>query len=55
VRFTLSEDITAAIPPGDERLYEMMLGVGANFTPLSAAERKELLAKSAGVEPIFKA
>jgi hypothetical protein len=55
VRFTLSEDITAAIPPGDEKLYEMMLEFGAGFKPLSAAERKELLAKSAGLEPIFKA
>jgi predicted aldo/keto reductase-like oxidoreductase len=55
VRFTWSEDVTSAIPPGDEGLYEMMLGFASSFKPLSAAERKELLAKAAGLEPIFKA
>jgi predicted aldo/keto reductase-like oxidoreductase len=55
VRFTLSEDITAAIPPGDERLYEMMLDFAASFKPLSAAERKQLLASASGVKPIFEA
>lgn len=55
VRFTLSEDITAAIPPGDERLYERMLDIGASFEPLTAAERQSLLARAAGIEPIFRA
>jgi aryl-alcohol dehydrogenase-like predicted oxidoreductase len=54
VRFTLSEDVTAAIPPGDEKLYERMLELAASFKPLSSSERKQLLAKAAGVEPIFK-
>lgn len=53
VRFTLSEDITAAIPPGDERLFRMALDIAAAFQPLSAQERKELLASAAGVKPIF--
>jgi aryl-alcohol dehydrogenase-like predicted oxidoreductase len=55
VRFTLSEDVTAAIPPGDVRLYERMLEFALTFQPLSSSERKQLLAKAAGVEPIFKA
>ena len=55
LRFTLSEDITAAIPPGDERLFQMALDLAPGFKPLSAAERRTLLAGTAGVEPIFRA
>ena len=55
LRFTLSEDITAAIPPGDERLFQMALDLASGFKPLSAAERRTLLAGTAGVEPIFRA
>ncbi len=55
LRFTLSEDITAAVPPGDERLYAMALDIAASFTPLTAAERQALLASTRGTSPIFKA
>ncbi|HSB17063.1 MAG TPA: aldo/keto reductase [Bryobacteraceae bacterium] len=54
LRFTLSEDITAAVPPGDERIYAMALDIAAAFTPMTAAERQELLASSQGTAPIFK-
>lgn len=53
LRFTLSEDITATIPPGDERIFRMALELAAEFQPLTAAERKELLAGAAGTKPIF--
>ena len=55
LRFTLSEDVTAAIPPGDERLYEMALDLAAGYQPLSPAERKRLLARAEGVDPLFRA
>jgi len=55
LRFTLSEDITAAIPPGEEKLFRMAIEAAMRFKPLTAPERKELLAGSAGVEPIFRA
>ncbi len=55
IRFTLSEDITAAIPPGEEKLFRMAIEAAMRFKPLSPAERRELLAASAGVEPIFRA
>jgi aryl-alcohol dehydrogenase-like predicted oxidoreductase len=55
LRFTLSEDITAAIPPGDEGLFEMALELASEFKPLSAGERRTLLAGTAGVEPLFRA
>jgi len=55
LRFTLSQDITAAIPPGDERLYELALSIAAEFRPLKAGEQKDVLARAKGVEPIFRA
>jgi predicted aldo/keto reductase-like oxidoreductase len=55
LRFTLSEDITAAVPPGDERLYELALDIAADFRPMSPAERKQLLASASGIEPVFRA
>jgi len=55
LRFTLSEGVTAAIPPGDEHIYRIALDIAAGFKPLSAAERKRLLASAKSVKPIFTA
>ncbi len=55
LRFTLSQEITATVPPGDERLWRLAMDVAATFRPMSAAEQKQLLARTAGVEPIFRA
>jgi predicted aldo/keto reductase-like oxidoreductase len=53
LRFTLSEDVTAAIPPGEKRIFEMALNIAGGFKPLSLQERQELLASASGLEPIF--
>ena len=61
LRFTLSEDVTAAFPPGPaelsaadkRRLYHLALDCAAGFKPLTARERKQLLASSTGVTPLF--
>ncbi len=55
LRFTLSQEITAAIPPGDERLYEMALELAAGFRPMNEDEQRTLLAEAKGLEPIFRA
>ncbi len=55
LRFTLSEEVTSAIPPGDERLYRLALDLAAGHKPLTAAERKNLLASATGLEPLFRA
>jgi len=55
LRFTLSEDVTAAIPPGDEGLYQMALEMAGNLEPLAPQERRDLLASAKGLEPLFKA
>lgn len=55
LRFTLSEDVTALIPPGDERLFRMALEAAPGLTPLTAEERRDLLASAAGTPPLFHA
>ncbi len=55
LRFTLSEDITAAIPPGENELFQMALNFAARFQPLKARERSSLLAKAKGLIPLFRA
>ena len=53
VRFTLSEDVTAAIPPGDVRLFRLAMSLAAEFRPLTAEERTEILAETKGITPLF--
>jgi aryl-alcohol dehydrogenase-like predicted oxidoreductase len=55
LRFTLGEDVTAAIPPGELPLFRMALDFAARLRPLSAEERADLLAQARGVRPIFQA
>jgi len=56
LRFTLSEPVVAAIPPGDERLYLMALRIASGwegFRPLSGWERAILDEAARGLNPIF--
>jgi aryl-alcohol dehydrogenase-like predicted oxidoreductase len=56
LRFTLSEDVTAAIPPGDERLFRIALEASSSgLQPLTADERRDLLTSAHGLTPIFHA
>lgn len=55
LRFTLSEHVTSAIPPGDERIYELALDLAADFRPLSDDERKSLLDSTQELKPLFSA
>jgi aryl-alcohol dehydrogenase-like predicted oxidoreductase len=54
LRWTLSQPVTAALPPGDERYFPVALDAAESFAPLSAAEDAELMVKAHGLEPIFK-
>ncbi len=54
LRFTLSEDVTAAIPPGDEGLFRMALEMATDLPPLSAPERKSLVESARGVTPLLR-
>jgi aryl-alcohol dehydrogenase-like predicted oxidoreductase len=54
LRFTLSEGVTAAVPPGDERLFRMALELAPDLPPLTAEEREQLLASTKGLRPLMK-
>jgi aryl-alcohol dehydrogenase-like predicted oxidoreductase len=53
LRWTLSQPITAAIPPGDERFFPLAMYVAKNFEPVRPEETRALMARAAGVKPIF--
>ena len=55
LRFTLSQPITAALPPGEESLFRMALDFGMRFRPITPEEEKELREKAAGLDVIFRA
>jgi aryl-alcohol dehydrogenase-like predicted oxidoreductase len=54
LRFTLSENVTAAIPPGDERLFRMALDLACDLPPLSLEERAALLNNTRGLRPLLR-
>ena len=54
LRWTLSKPITAAVPPGDEKYFRLAMDVAQSFTPIKPEEEKSLMARAAGVEPIFR-
>jgi aryl-alcohol dehydrogenase-like predicted oxidoreductase len=54
LRFTLSEPITAAIPPGEPALFRIAMDAGERFQPLTVAERAELQRRATGLQPIFQ-
>jgi aryl-alcohol dehydrogenase-like predicted oxidoreductase len=53
LRWTLSQNITAAIPPGDERYFPLAMYVAQNFNPIEPQEEKSLMASAAAAKPIF--
>jgi predicted aldo/keto reductase-like oxidoreductase len=56
LRFTLTKEITAAVPPGDERIYDLALQLaGQPLKPLTEGERQTLIARARQVEPVFRA
>lgn len=54
LRFTLSQPITAAIPPGDPRLFRLALKIAADFRPITLDENAELRAYAVNLQPIFR-
>jgi predicted aldo/keto reductase-like oxidoreductase len=53
LRYTLSQPVTAAIPPGDIRLFRMALEIAEDFKPITAEEIKILQERSKGLKTIF--
>jgi len=54
LRFTLSQPITAAIPPGEPPIFRRALEVAERFTPITAEEREELRQRARGLQPFFE-
>ena len=53
LRYTLSLPITAAIPPGDIRLFRMAADIAESFTPLNAAEQEAIRLQAQADQPLF--
>ena len=54
LRFTLSQPITAAIPPGEVKLFDMALDIAAQFRPVDEAEIAVLRQRSEAAVPLFR-
>jgi aryl-alcohol dehydrogenase-like predicted oxidoreductase len=53
LRFALSQPVTATVPPGDIRLFNLAVSLAQRFKPLSDDERKDLEKRAIGVKAIF--
>lgn len=54
LRWTLGQGVTAAVPPGDPRLFRLALNVAAKDRPLGAAEEEALRQLAATLAPVFR-
>jgi aryl-alcohol dehydrogenase-like predicted oxidoreductase len=54
LRFTLSHPVTAAIPPGEESLFSMALGLAAGFEPMDPEEIESIREKALKTTPLFR-
>ena len=52
--FTLSQSITAAIPPGEESLFRMALDLAMDFRPISQKETQTLRQMAQPLNPVFE-
>ncbi len=55
LRFTLSQPVTAAVPPGDKRLFRRALALAHGFTPLGPDDEERLKRIAEGLSPLFSA
>jgi hypothetical protein len=56
LRFTLNQDIIAAIPPGDEHIFDMAMDLVSSPLPqLSSSELAALTKHVSTLEPVFRA
>lgn len=55
LRFTLGQNVTAAIPPGEESLFRLALDLAGDLRPLNGDEIAELKNLAESLEPVFVA
>jgi predicted aldo/keto reductase-like oxidoreductase len=54
LRFTLSQPITAAIPPGEAELFRLAVDIAERFQPLTPEEAEELRRRAGALQPLFR-
>lgn len=54
LRFTLSQPITAAIPPGEAKLFRLAMDIAEKYAPLSEAEMATLKEQAQESAPLFR-
>ncbi|MEN6578168.1 MAG: aldo/keto reductase [Phycisphaerales bacterium] len=52
--FTLSQSVTAAIPPGEETLFRLALDLAMGFRPVSQKEKETLRQMAQSLNPVFE-
>lgn len=52
--YTLSQPITAALPPGDESLFRLALDLALSFRPISQKEVETLRQMASPLDPVFE-
>ena len=52
LQYTLSQDITSAVMPGDLKLWPMVIEAAENFRPLSEEEQKKVVSQAARYQPL---
>lgn len=56
LRFTLNQEITAAVPPGDEKIFDMAVELASGPLPVLSTEELTSLKNSVSkAEPVFRA
>lgn len=53
LRFTLSQPVTAALPPGEEPLFRMALDLAMNLVPITPDQERQLRARAQSLDPLF--
>ncbi len=53
LRWTLSQPVAAAIPPGNPSLFRLAVELAASFRPLSIEERDQLRQTAQDIQPLF--
>ena len=52
LRYTLSQDITSAVLPGELKLWPTIIDVAKRFKPFSAKEQQEVISQAACYQPL---
>ncbi len=53
LRWTLSQPVVAAVPPGEIEYFRLAMDVAERFTPVNEEETKKLMAQAKSLQPLF--